>query len=427
MLGCPAASTMALPSSRLLLELTKSSPVWGLPSSTPPQIAVELYLRVCGLPYTEQLSPYPYSTATGREQPLPVVRLRHLVASPAPDCLSFVARRICDLDERRTAVDRAVISALTALLASLDELLECFLHSPSSPHSRALSLHASSLSLPHAVWLRWRRRSLAEAAMKERHLLTTAAVADAIRFVLATFETLLTHSRYPFVLSPRPSTIDVLLAANVAYMIRLPVDLRTPRVREAADAAPAVPEEQSLADLAHEHPLLWAHCALLFSVYFPAHSLSAPRSSSPPASPSASAPSSAILQEYHRRRATFERHKDGPSPSVPVYVAAATNGLRPEAKDADDADLYAEPPPPVQSAILSVAPLPLRIGDAWRAQMEATLTEEQRRMRAVRRMRMWMLGGAVAVAVFAVHQRSKARAQQSQEPTRSMRSTFEIR
>ena len=381
------------------LELTKSPPAWGLPSATPPQIAVELYLRVCGLPYTTTLSPYPYSTCTGRSQPLPVLRDRHLASSPAPLCLAFLAQQHCDLDQRRTPQERALITALTSLLLSLDDLLELALHSPSSPYLTALSSHASSLTLPHALYLRRQRRAHADTLSKDRGFTSSPPITATIRRTLDAFDTLLAASPHPFLLSPRPSSIDVLLASYVAYMHRLPTDLRSPRIHSPStspstslSSPPPPPPEPSLADLVHERPLLWAHSAFMLSTFFPAYASLPPSSS--PLSPS--------LTAYHQRWQHLSLSLSSPPPQTGL-----PNGHRPLVPVVEGEGSAVEAPPDVKAASERVAALAVRKGDVWQAELQAQLTEEERRARAVRHNRMWIIAGAVAVFAFALRQRQQ--------------------
>ena len=77
-----------------VLELTVSCPVWCLPSCSPQEIQLELYLRVCAVPYVTRRSIYPYSTATGSVRPLPLLRERHLAFAPALPAVEHLRRRL---------------------------------------------------------------------------------------------------------------------------------------------------------------------------------------------------------------------------------------------------------------------------------------------------------------------------------------------
>ena len=383
------------------VELIKSPPVWGLPSSTPQQISVELYLRVANLPYTTVLNPYPYSTASGRLTPLPLLRSRHLLTPTAPLCLSYLAAHHCDLDEHRSSASRALVLSFTALLTTLDDLLEALLHLPHSPYQDALSAHASDLSYPVASFLRYRRRRHADAVITERTL-TPSLITSSIRHVLDAFTAVLAQSSSPFLLSPRPSSIDVLLASYVAYMRALPVDLRDPLTptREKSHRSVGPWEEPSLVDLIHERPLLWGHSVWMFNEHFPAFASHLPNV---PASPplSLSSPSTSPLTDYHAR---WERYLH----SQVASSHAAPNGLVSSSPTGSaQSEGVIEPSPSIKSAFSAVAPLPVRRGDAWEAEAYAQLSEEEKRARARRSHWLWVIGGGIAVFVFVANRRSK--------------------
>ena len=385
------------------VELTHTAPIWGLPASTPQEIAVELYLRVCDLPYTSVTSAYPYTPCTGRVQPLPVVRHLHVAVASAPSCLSFLARHHCDLDERRSPDSRALLLSLTSLLSSLDDLLEAYLHLPLSPYQSALSSHASSLSLPHAAYLRYARRRAAESLLSDRGWKDPSLVTAALRRVLDAFNALLAASPSPFLLSPLPSSADVLLASYTAYFHRLPPDLRPPSSHPIPRPHSSGPgwQEPTLSALVAERPLLWAHSARMFAEYWPAFAAHAP---DPAAFPSLSLSSPSSLASYHHRWQRLSNYRrqlqTRTEAGASLRLKEGVNGL--------DAGEVTELPPSIKSGVQALAPLPLKRGDAWEAEVYAALTEEQKRARALRDSRLWILGGCIALFAFVLKQRSDA-------------------
>ena len=206
---------------------------------------------------------------------------------------------------------------------------------------------------------------------------------------MQSFDSLLQQSRLPFLFSSQPSSADVQLAAYTAFMHRAPVDAAAAQPLPSASSPPI-----SLPSLLADCPALLLHSSSLFACFFPAFAFAVAR---PPSAQQL--PYEHVCERWRRRRL------EGPD------SALLADGEEDEVRTASGAvaerlSRLLEPPAPLSCHCQP--PLPDRAGDGWQAAGEAALADEERLSIARQRTRLWMLGGALAVATFVLWQRQRA-------------------
>ena len=333
-----------------------------------------------------------------------------VAACDAFDLVSAVSRRFLDLDEPRTASDRAHLTGHIHLLTCLPPLIDCYIHLHSERYQSLLLEYGRGLSPPHAVYLRSQRRRRVLRWSVDERVQSSEECLLRIERVLQCFSRALHSSPCAYLFSRQPSSADVMLAAYIAFLALAPHDdgpatTRTEAVRTSSSSQ-QVPSSSTLpfvplSSLLASHPLLSTHSRLLFDRFFPAFSFQPPpQSVLPPAGSlsAAAAPysSASAVSEFERRSADSV----AAAGEAEERVGGAAGLL------ADLRSRLSEQSLP-RGQFRAPMQLPVRGGDQWVEQSKAALPVEDRERMLQRSRRMWLLGGAALVLTFVLWQRNK--------------------
>ena len=142
---------------------------FGLPSGDLRSLHCELLLRVLSVPYERVVCAYPYSTATGRRRPLPLMTFGGYRTATYNGAVHDLSERFVS-ESVRGAYDRLVSSALTALLAHAVALIDYirFAEESGGAHSHLLrSEYCADVFAPVRFALQWRRRQFVADALAQ--------------------------------------------------------------------------------------------------------------------------------------------------------------------------------------------------------------------------------------------------------------------
>ena len=208
---------------------------WNLPSLSPECIAVETYLRLAGLRFAAEDCRTHYASPSGAlpalDQNLDVVGgavpgdanrdptgalARHRI-------VEHLRRKVCDVDAHLGPDDRAQLAAYVALvehkLATATAWYQWIDKDRFAKHTRPAYGAAFPAPLSHVLPWMWRRTQLAGAAA---HALDDDRVRDGLKVAYASLASKLASTGGPYLLGAKPTSVDALLFAHLAYHARAP-------------------------------------------------------------------------------------------------------------------------------------------------------------------------------------------------------------
>ena len=208
---------------------------WNLPSLSPECIAVETYLRLAGLRFAAEDCRTHYASPSGAlpalDQNLDVVGgavpgdtnrdpngtlARHRI-------VEHLRRKVRDVDAHLGPDDRAQLAAYVSLvehkLATATAWYQWIDKDRFAKHTRPAYGAAFPAPLSHVLPWMWRRTQLAGAVAVESN---DDRVRDGLRDAYASLAAKLASTGGPYLLGAKPTSVDALLFAHLAYHARAP-------------------------------------------------------------------------------------------------------------------------------------------------------------------------------------------------------------